>query len=169
MDAHRTTAYVVGPYVKNNAVVSVRYSTVNMVRTIEDILGLQHVNLNTAYQPSMDAVFNTSQSPAWTYSVTVSPVLSTTTLNLASLLPDGKVQYADGGDYKPLHSPEWWKKQTRGFDFSSEDRVPAGLFNRVIWEGIMGDRAYPVQRSGIVMRTLVTGEANQGQPVVTLK
>ena len=169
MDAHRTTAYVVGPYVKNNAVVSVRYSTVNMVRTIEDILGLQHVNLNTAYQPSMDAVFNTNQSPAWTYSVTVSPVLSTTTLNLTSLFPDGKVQYADGGDYKPPHSPEWWKQQTRGFDFSSEDRVPADLFNRVIWEGIVGDRPYPVQRSGIVMRTLTTGDADMNQPVVTLK
>jgi hypothetical protein len=99
----------------------------------------------------------------------VSPVLSTTTLNLTSLFPDGKVQYADGGGYKPPHSPEWWKQQTRGFDFSSEDRVPAALFNRVIWEGIVGDRPYPVQRSGIVMRTLTTGDADMNQQVVTLK
>jgi len=42
MDAHRSTAYVVGPYVKKRAVVSDRYSTVNMVRTIED-LSLIHI------------------------------------------------------------------------------------------------------------------------------
>ena len=58
MDAHRSTAYVVGPYVKQNAVVSTRYSTVNMVRTIEDVLGLEHLNLNTAYQRPMTDVFN---------------------------------------------------------------------------------------------------------------
>ena len=34
VDSHRTTAYVVGPYVRQGAVVSTRYSTVNMLRTI---------------------------------------------------------------------------------------------------------------------------------------
>jgi len=168
MDAHRSTAYVVGPYVKNNTLVSTRYSTVNMVRTIEDILGLQHVNLNTAYQPSMDAVFNTSQSPAWTFSVVASPVLKSTTLSLAAAFPDQGVKYAEG-DFKPKHTPAWWAEQTRGFDFTSEDRAPAGLFNRVLWEGLVGDRPYPEQRSGIVMRNPVTGEAGQALTAVTLR
>ncbi len=168
MDAHRSTAYVVGPYVRNNAIVSTRYSTVNMIRTIEDVLGLQHVNLNTAYQPSMDAVFNINQSPAWTFSVVASPVLKTTTLNLAAAFPDNKVQYA-GGDFKPLHDTAWWKEQTRGFDFTSEDRAPADLFNHVIWQGVFGDRPYPEQRSGVVMRTVVTGENGQALPTLMPK
>jgi len=67
MDAHRSTAYVVGPYVKKHAVVSTRYSTVSMVRTIEDILGLEHLNLNTAYQPPMADVFNIDQGSGWNY------------------------------------------------------------------------------------------------------
>ena len=151
MDAHRSTAYVVGPYVKHNAVVSTRYSTVNMVRSIEDVLGLQHVNLNTAYQPAMDDVFNVAQGPAWTYTAVVSTVLRSTTLSLAAAFPDGKVQYAEG-EYAPLHDAAWWGEQTRHFDFSSEDRVPAGLFNQVIWEGMKGDAPYPSERSGQEMR-----------------
>jgi hypothetical protein len=152
MDAHRSTAYVVGPYVKHYAVVSTRYSTVNMVRTIEDVLGLQHVNLNTAHQAPMSDVFNTAQSPAWTYTATASSVLRSTTLDLASAFPDGKVQYADAGEYKPLHDPDWWAEQTKHFDFSSEDRVPTELFNQVIWEGMKGDAPYPAERSGRQMR-----------------
>src|SRR5258707_2470239 len=40
VDAHRSTTYVVGPYV-GRGVVSHFYTTVNLLRTIEDILGLQ--------------------------------------------------------------------------------------------------------------------------------
>jgi hypothetical protein len=32
--------FIVGPYVEQNAVVSTSYNTVNMVKTIEEILGL---------------------------------------------------------------------------------------------------------------------------------
>jgi DNA-binding beta-propeller fold protein YncE len=151
MDAHRSTAYVVGPYVKKNAVVSTRYSTVNMIRTIEDILGLQHVNLNTAYQPSMDAVFNTQQSPSWTYSVLISSVLRGTTLNFSQIFPDQPVQYAEG-DYAPPHAPAYWAEKTRGFDFSSEDRIPTDLFNQVLWEGLMGGKPYPTVRNSQIIR-----------------
>jgi DNA-binding beta-propeller fold protein YncE len=165
MDAHRSTAYVVGPYVKQHTVVSTRYSTVNMVRTIEDVFGLQHVNLNTAFQPAMDAVFNPAQGPGWTYSHLVSSVLKTTTLNLSSLSPDGSVRYAEG-DYKTLHTPEWWREQTWGFDFTSEDRAPADLFNRVVWQGIVGDRPYPEKRPGVVMRLRAMGEAERASPSV---
>ncbi|HEY4038627.1 MAG TPA: alkaline phosphatase family protein, partial [Burkholderiaceae bacterium] len=39
VDSHRATAYIVGAYVKQHAVVSTRYSQINALRTIEDILG----------------------------------------------------------------------------------------------------------------------------------
>src|ERR1700732_4031109 len=48
------SAYVVGPYVKQGGVViSERYTTINILRTIEDILGLDHVSLYTAAQRPM--------------------------------------------------------------------------------------------------------------------
>jgi len=160
MDAHRSTAYVVGPYVRTNAVVSTRYSSVNMVRTIEDVLGLQHLNLNTAYQRPMTDVFDINQSPAWTYTPFVSTVLKTSTLTLS--MGDGKdgVQFAEGPDVVPTQTPAYWAQQTRGFDFSGEDRAPAGLFNEVVWEGITGGKPYPTVRTGLVMRTHTSPSSN---------
>ncbi len=35
---HRTTTYIAGPYVKQNEVINARYNTVNLLRTIEDVL-----------------------------------------------------------------------------------------------------------------------------------
>jgi DNA-binding beta-propeller fold protein YncE len=148
MDAHRSTAYIVGPYVKQHAVVSTRYSTVNLVRTIEDILGLQHLNLNTAYQRPMTDVFNISQSPAWTYTATASTVLKSTTLTTYLSRPDHPVQFASGPDVKPLHDAKWWAEKTRGFNFKDEDRLPAQKFNRLVWAGVVGARPYPEQRTG---------------------
>ena len=40
VDAHRSVCFFAGPYLKRHAVVSERYSTVNVLATIEDILGL---------------------------------------------------------------------------------------------------------------------------------
>ena len=149
MDAHRSTAYVVGPYVKKHAVVSTRYSTVNLVRTIEDILGLQHLNLNTAYQRPMSDVFDITQPAAWSYTATASTVLKGTTLKLSDATNHDKpVQFVSGPDVRPLHDGAWWAKKTRGYDFTSEDRLPADKFNRLVWQGVVGNRAYPEERSG---------------------
>ena len=157
MDAHRTTGYIVGPYVKKHAVVSTRYTSVSMLRTIEDVLGVEHLNLNTAYQRPMTDAFDITQSAKWNYRAVASTVLKTTSLNLTLATPTGqeKVQFAEGPDVKPLHNGAWWQEQTRGFDFTDEDRIPTDLFNHVVWEGVIGDRPYPEQRSGLVMRNLV--------------
>src|SRR5947208_15884119 len=58
VDAHRSIAYVVGPYVKQGAVVSKRYTTVNMVRTIEDILGIEPLGIIDGLAAPMAEVFS---------------------------------------------------------------------------------------------------------------
>jgi hypothetical protein len=63
--SHRGTAFVVGPYVKKGAVIKTRYSQVNALRTIEDILGTEHINLNTAFQVPMDDVFDITSNGQW--------------------------------------------------------------------------------------------------------
>jgi hypothetical protein len=166
MDAHRSTAYVVGPYVKQHAIISTRYSTVNLVRTIEDILGLQHLNLNTAYQRPMTDVFNTSQSPAWTYTATASTVLKQTTLTTYLSRPDHPVQFASGPDIKPLHDAKWWEEKTRGYDFKDEDRLPADRFNRLVWAGVVGKRPYPEQRTGKLEAAAQARRAERGANAV---
>ena len=155
MDAHRSTAYIVGPYVKQNAVVSTRYTTVNLVRTIEDILGLDHLNLNDAYQRPMTDVFDLNQT-SWTYSAMASPYLAATTIATA----DPSIRFADSLPAKPARSAAWWATATRGFDWSAADRVPADLLNEVQWEGLMPGVPYPHQRSGLDLRRRVMTDAS---------
>jgi hypothetical protein len=142
VDSHRATAYVVGAYVKKGAVVSTHYSQVNALRTIEDILGTQHLNLNTAFQGPMTDVFDTRSSGSWTYTAEASTVLAST--QLAQLTTGGLgVQYARGPVVRPKHDANYWAKVTARFDFSEADRVPPDQFNRVIWKGLMGRKPYP--------------------------
>jgi hypothetical protein len=141
VDSHRATAYVVGPYVKQGAVVSTHYSQVNALRTIEDILGTEHINLNTAFQGPMIDVFDIHSSGKWSFAAEASTVLKTTQL---VLIPGGLgAQYARGADVKPKHNAAYWAKATAGFDFSDADRVPPQRFNRVLWKGLMGHKRYP--------------------------
>ena len=141
VDSHRAPAYVVGPYVKQGAVVSTRYSQVNVLRTIEDLLGAQHLNLNTAFQRPMADVFDIHSSGRWSYVAEASTVLQGTTLARA---PGGLgVEFARGAKVKPRHGAAYWARATAGFDFTDADRVPPAKFNKVLWRGLMGGKPYP--------------------------
>src|SRR5205823_2714388 len=117
------------------------YTTVSMLRTIEDVLRLPHLNLNTAYQRPMTAVFDTDSDGSWDYQAVASRILQTTTLDLTG------ERFAAGRAIRPAHSASWWEEQTKGFDWSSEDRVPADAYNRIVWRGLKGDRPYPASAS----------------------
>jgi YVTN family beta-propeller protein len=144
VDSHRGTAFVVGPYVKQGKVVSTRYNQVSALRTIEDVLGTEHINLNTALQQPMADVFDIGSSGRWTYAAEASTVLATTTLALAE---SGKaVKFAAGPNIKPQHDAAYWDKVTAGFDFSEADQVPPAQFNRVLWSGLMNSKPYPAVR-----------------------
>jgi YVTN family beta-propeller protein len=143
VDSHRATTYVVGPYVKKKAVVSTHYSQVNVLRTIEDVLGTPHINLNTAFQRPMAKVFDIESSGQWTYTATASTVLMSTTLFAQADGGQQAVKFARGPIVKPKHSAEYWAKVTAGFDFSDADLVPPARYNRVLWKGMMGAKPYP--------------------------
>ena len=57
VDATRTTAFALGPYVKRGAVVSDRYDQLSMLRTIEIVLGLEPLNLGDRVAAPMFGVF----------------------------------------------------------------------------------------------------------------
>jgi len=137
VDSHRATTYFVGPYVRKHAVVSTRYSQRNVLRTIEDIFGTEHINLNTYYAKPMADVFDVNSSGKWTFNAVASTLLKLTTLGL----DPNKVEFAAGPDLKPTHDAQYWAEKTRGFDWSGEDRVPAELYNRILWEGLKGTPA----------------------------
>jgi YVTN family beta-propeller protein len=140
IDSHRGPAFVVGPYVQQGAVVRTRYSQVNALRTIEDLLGTQHINLNTAFQRPMADVFDVHAAGKWTYTAVASTVLKTTSLDVTG------VKFAAGPDITPQHDAAYWAQATAGFDFSEADQVPVGKFNKVLWAGLKGNKPYPVLR-----------------------
>ncbi len=140
VDAHRTTAYVVGPYIKQGAVVSTFYTTVSLVRTIEDVLGLEHLNLNTATAAPMTDVFDLHQAD-WNFNARPSSVLAKTELPLSKA---ARRAAESAAPVKISHDSRYWAKKTQGFDFTQEDHVDADLFNRIVWQGLM-NRPYPVR------------------------
>ena len=144
VDAHRSPAYVVGPYVKQGAVVSDYYTTVNVLRTIEDVLGLDHLSIFDANARPMASLFDLGQS-TWSFKAEPSALLANTRLPIPGILKPGETAPA------PSHPVAYWMKVTQGMDFSSEDRVDAAGFNRIVWQGLMAV-PYPEQRSGADLR-----------------
>ena len=143
VDAHRSTAYVIGPYVKQGAVVSDKYNTVSMIATIEQILGMEPLNINDANAAPMSDVFDLTKS-SWTYEASPSQYLYGTTL---TGLPNR--QASAGPIPASTHPASYWAAATKGYDWTHEDHVPSALFNRVLWRGMMGSRLYPARRSGL--------------------
>lgn len=159
IDSHRSTAYVVGPYVKQNAVVSTRYNTVSMLRTMEDILGIGHLNLNDAYQRPMTDVFDLNQA-SWSFTAVASTLLRST----EAAIPGADIQYAEGPDIQPARDAAYWARVTEGWDWSSEDKIPADLYNRTLWEGLTNGSPYPTVRSGLDLSRKVAANPAPMQP-----
>jgi Phosphoesterase family len=145
VDSHRSTGYVVGPYVKHGAVISEKYTTVNMLRTIEDVLNVDHVDILTASEKPMTNVFDLSQTD-WTFDAVPSIYLYNTQLPLPGRFAKNKTIP------KPTHDAAYWAERTKTFDFTREDNVNPDKFNRVIWAGLHGDKPYPTVRSGLDLR-----------------
>ena len=125
--------------------VSTRYSQVNALRTIEDILGTR------AHQPE-------HRVPAADDRRLRHPLLGRVELHRRGLdraggdragagagRPGREVRHAARSS-SPSTSAQYWAKVTAGFDFSDADRVPPAKFNRLLWKGLMGKKPYPAVR-----------------------
>jgi YVTN family beta-propeller protein len=115
VDAHRTTAYVAGGFVKQGMVDHTPYSTSSMLRTIELILGLPPMSQYDASATPLWRCFNNTPGHA---PFNARPI------------------HVDLNDKNHLVSQ--WSKLSEKFDFSKEDRAPDGLFNEVIWKAVKG-------------------------------
>ena len=140
VDARRSIAFVVGPYVRHHALVSTRYTTVSMVRTIGAVLGLPSLGLNDGLAVPMADVFDLAQAQ-WDFTAVASDVLRTTKLPVRSnrFVSINKQKSAVGS----LHDFRYWAKAMKGQDFSSEDRLNTELFNAALWRGLGGGKLLP--------------------------
>jgi hypothetical protein len=153
VDAHRSIAFVAGPYVKQRAVISERYTTVSMVRTIEALLGVTPASLYSAVSSPMTEIFDLNQ-PDWNFKAVVPDLLRTSQLPLPratadNSLPRTKRVLAFARDQ---HSAAYWQKKIGDMDYDEEDKLDTERFNRELWKGMLGNKPYPVVRSGINLR-----------------
>jgi hypothetical protein len=118
IDAHRTTAYLAGGYVKRNYVDHTMYSSSSMLRTIELILGL----------PPMSQ-YDASATPMWRcFSAKPNKTVFTSlpsNINLKDVNPGGTKLAA----------------MAKGLNFSAIDSVPDELMNTMLWKSIKGEMA----------------------------
>jgi len=126
-------------------VVSTQYNTVDFLRTIEAVLNIAPLNINDALAVPMADVFDLSQT-TWSFTATASTLLKNTTLPLASTSSSTDV-------LRPTHDAAYWAKVTRGMDFSAEDRFDFAQYNRILWQGLMGNKPYPATPSGLDLRS----------------
>ena len=140
VDSHRSVAYVIGPYIKHKAIVSTPYTTISMLRTIEEVLGIGSMNLNDSAATPMTAVFDLKQKD-WAYKAVASDLLAGTQLPIPK--PSGRPAP------HPTHDAAYWAAATRGMDFSVEDRVDPRGFNQILWRGMMGSKPYPSNSNGL--------------------
>ena len=145
VDSHRSIAFIAGPYVKQNKVVSTSYNTVDFVRTMEEILGLNPLNLNDTVAVPMADVFSEKLAD-WSYTAIPSALLAN------SSLPLNKNLFSGLKPIKPSHDATYWATATKGLDFRAEDRIDFGQYNRILWNGLMGDKPYPAEPSGLDLR-----------------
>jgi YVTN family beta-propeller protein len=139
VDAHRSVCFLAGPYLKHHAVVSERYSTINVLATIEDILGIGHLSIYDAYQRPMSAVFDLGQKH-WTYrAMEPAPFAAAFT---------GGARAPDPAAFHFKRTSAYWAQVTRGMRWGREDENPAPLIERLYWEGLNPGVPYPNVRSG---------------------
>jgi YVTN family beta-propeller protein len=129
VSGYRTTAYLASPYAKRGTVVSTHYSTVSILRTIEQILGLPPMNqFDAAATPMFDA---------FTDAPDLAPFQS-----VANRIPLDQMN----PDPKALTDPQLRRDAFASgrMNFRQVDRAPEGLLNRVLWRAMRGSQEpYP--------------------------
>ena len=115
VDAHRSTAYIAGGYVKKAFVDHTPYTTTSLLRTIELILGLPPMSqYDAAAVPLWRCMNNTADHPAFE-------------------LKPCQVDLDEKNTAENI-----WQKKSESFDFTSEDRVNDSEFNEVLWKAVKG-------------------------------
>jgi hypothetical protein len=118
VDAHRTIAYVISPFVRHGSVDSTLYSTCSMLRTMELILGLKPMSQ-----------FDAAAAPM---------------MNSFQLHADARPYQSEPAriDLRELNTKSSWGSDlSAAMDFSREDAIDDRLLNEVIWRSIKGTNA----------------------------
>ncbi len=138
VDGHRTVALVISPYTRRGSVVHTNYNQTGMLRTIELILGLTHMN---QFDRGADAMTDCFQEEP-----DLRPYEA-----LANKIPLDEMN-------PPLHAlagkPRYWAEKSLQLDLEDVDRADEDTLNRILWHSVKGyDVPYPrIRPAGIKSR-----------------
>jgi len=118
VDAHRSPAYVVGPYVKRHTPVHTMYSTSGFLRTMELILGLPPMSQYDAAAMPLYECF--TATPDFTPYNVIQPLIDLDTRNVA-------VNESS--------------RRSELFNFAKEDSAPDLDLNEVVWKSVKGEQS----------------------------
>ena len=129
VDGHRTVGFVISPYTKRGEVVSSYYSQINMMRTIENILGIPPMNqFDYAAEPMADCFTDT---PDFTPYKALPNNIPLDELNPPLESLTGEARH--------------WAEMSLKQDLDDVDRIDEDTFNRVLWHSVKGyDVPYPL-------------------------
>jgi DNA-binding beta-propeller fold protein YncE len=115
VDAHRTISQVISPYTQTGRVDSSFYSTVSMLRTMEDIVGVKPLTQFDGFATPMTASFTDRPNEA-TYTA---------------------VKPSQAGNF--LNSPNApMAAQSASQPLQTEDQIDMQVFNEAIWKSVKG-------------------------------
>ena len=140
VDLHRSTCYVVSPWISRSSVDHSFHNTVSVLRTIECLLGLPPMcQYDAAATPILDWTFD---GPA---NIEPFDALPADADLIAETNPERGAAALDAGDDKLAAM----QRRSAEMDFDHADRAPAEELNRILWASVRGpDSAMPPTPAG---------------------
>ncbi len=141
VDAHRSIIHIISPWTKSHAVVHTTYFTTSALRTVEDLLGVNHLGFNDANASPIADAFATTPTLK-TYGAIIPGLLCTKAApDLVPACKDATVPRTPS--VALLHDPAWWAKATAGLNFRKPDHINPQYYNAILEYGITGKGALP--------------------------
>ena len=130
VDSHRSTAYVISPWIKKSSIDHGFHNTTSVLKTMEMLLGIPPLT-------SYDAVAN----PILDWDTTASNGDPYTAIPAAQSIICAKTPGVES-----LSSSDPMRRVIRdanGMDFNHPDSAPAGKLNQLIWKSVKGAASEP--------------------------
>jgi len=142
VDAHRSIAFVISKYAPKPQgkafVESGFFTTVNMIRTMEDLLGLPPMNLNDAFAPPIANLLGGSGNQ-----------------------PAFKADHSNAENgllYKTNPKRNPGAKQSSAMDFAQPDHADAAVLNAILWRDRMGNKPMPAAKHTVFPQKAGSGD-----------
>jgi len=133
---HRSVGYVISAYTRRHAVVHTTYTTVTMLKTIEELLGIEPLGIFDANAPDMADAFATTLDEQDRYTAVIPGDLCKAPVQ-SDLIPECASSTRERTTaLQPKRGARWWIAKTRGMNFTRPDAVDSRRFNALLATGL---------------------------------